>query len=497
MASYSSEHMIYHPEKLRLIDIISVLIFRRILSSSKFIESHHFNEDKLGNNVALPNLITILTLIIQKILGLLYLPFKLLGHVVEFILNLFSLNGGFFKLLLRIITGKLVIPNKKSAEYRSILGHIDGRLDLYNKASFSSHVKCIPNQVRGSAADNTTNEIDPLDLSIMSAKVSYENAAYVKNAVTNYWKMHFVGFYDCWNEYQKTSSTQAFIYCDAPTNANMIVVAFRGTEPFNMKDWSTDVDLSWFSMGKMGRVHLGFMKALGLQNDKDYIKGWPKTYTGSKVLAYYTIRDQLNKLLEQNKGARIIITGHSLGAALATLFPSVLVLHEEDTILKSIYGVYTFGQPRVGDKDFGVIMKENLNEPFKRYHRVVYRFDVVPRVPFDDRISQFAHFGGCLYFSSWYKGEVMKKEPNQNYFNPLYIIPKYFNAWLDLFRGIFAGVKLGKDFKESLMSILFRMVGLLIPGLASHSPRDTVNSVRLAKITTTTSSEDEEELVFV
>ncbi|RZC92363.1 hypothetical protein C5167_003969 [Papaver somniferum] len=380
MASYSSEHMIYHPEKLRLIDIISVLIFRRILSSSKFIESHHFNEDKLGNNVALPNLITILTLIIQKILGLLYLPFKLLGHVVEFILNLFSLNGGIFKLLLRIVT-----------------------------------------------------------------------------------------------EYQKTSSTQAFIYCDAPTNANLIVVAFRGTEPFNMKDWSTDVDLSWFSMGKMGRVHLGFMKALGLQNDKDYIKGWPKTYTGDKVLAYYTIRDQLNKLLEQNKGARIIITGHSLGAALATLFPSVLVLHQEDAIWKSIFGVYTFGQPRVGDKDFGIIMKENLNEPLKRYHRVVYRFDVVPRVPFDDRISQFAHFGGCLYFSSWYKGEVLEKEPNQNYFNPLYIIPKYFNAWLDLSIGIFAGIKPGKDFKESLISILFRMVGLLIPGLASHSPRDTVN----------------------
>ncbi|KAI3830611.1 hypothetical protein MKX03_016443 [Papaver bracteatum] len=495
MAFYSSEHMIYHPEKLRLIDIISVLIFRRILSSSKFIESHHFNEDKLGNNVALPNLITILTLIIQKILGFLYLPFKLLGHVVEFILNLFSLNGGIFKLLLRIVTGKLVIPNKDSAEYRSILGHIDGRLDLYNKTSFSSHAKCIPNQVRGSAADNTTNEIDPLDLSMMSAKISYENAAYVKNAVTN-WKMHFVGFYDFWNEYQKTSSTQAFIYCDAPTNANLIVVAFRGTEPFNMKDWSTDVDLSWFSMGKMGRVHLGFMKALGLQNDKDYIKGWPKTYTGDKVLAYYTIRDQLNKLLEQNKGARIIITGHSLGAALATLFPSILVLHQEDTILKSIYGVYTFGQPRVGDKDFGVIMKENLNGTFKRYHRIVYRFDVVPRIPFDDRISQFAHFGGCLYFSSWYKGEVMEKEPNQNYFNPLYLIPKYFNAWVDLFRGIFAGVKLGKDFKESLMSILFRMVGLLIPGLASHSPRDTVNSVRLAKITTT-ADEDDEELDFV
>ncbi|MCL7049110.1 hypothetical protein MKW94_026992 [Papaver nudicaule] len=480
MSCVSSEHMIYHPEKLRVIDIISVLIFRRVLSSAKFIESHHFHEDKLGNNVALPNLITIVTLIIQKILDLVYYPIKWLGHTVEFTLNFFALNGGIFGWFFRLITGKLVIPNKESFEYRSFLGHIDGRLDLHKKPV---------------SVDNT-NEINVLDLCMMSAKVTYENAAYVKNAVTKHWKMHFVGFYDCWNEFQKTNSTQAFIYCDAPTNANMIVVAFRGTEAFNMKDWSTDVDLSWFSMGKLGRVHLGFMKALGLQNDKDYIKGWPKTYTGDKVLAYYTIRDQLNKLLEQNKGARILITGHSLGGALATLFPSLLVLHQEDTILKSIYGVYTFGQPRVGDKDFGAVMKENLNGTFKRYHRVVYRFDLVPRVPFDDRISQFAHFGDCLYFSSWYKGEVMKQEPNNNYFSPWYIIPKYFNAWLDLFRGIFAGIKLGKDYKEGFMSILFRMIGLLIPGVASHSPRDTVNSVRLAKITTTP-IEDEEEVVFV
>ncbi|OVA12354.1 Lipase [Macleaya cordata] len=295
--------------------------------------------------------------------------------------------------------------------------------------------------------------------------------------------------------FQKSSSTQAFICCDAPKDAKLIIVAFRGTEPFNAQDWSTDVDLSWFSMGKMGRVHLGFMKALGLQDDKDYVKGWPKNYTGDKKLAYYTIREKLRTLLDQNKGARIIVTGHSLGGALAALFPSLLILHQEDTILNSLFGVYTFGQPRVGDKDFGSIMKANLNVTFKRYHRVVYRFDLVPRVPFDDPISQFVHYGGCLYFSSWYKGEVMKKEPNQNYFNPLYLIPKYFNAWLDLFRGIFAGIKLGKDFQESLVSILFRMVGLFVPGLASHSPRDTVNSARLAKITIT--QDYEEELEFV
>ncbi|OVA12355.1 Lipase [Macleaya cordata] len=331
---------------------------------------------------------------------------------------------------------------------------IDGRLDLYDYKTSSSLGSFVPNL----GPVDTANEMRVLDLSMMAAKVSYENQEHVKNAVTNHWKKHIGQFQVdiisgntitniicLGTKFQKSSSTQAFIFCDTPIDAKLIIVAFRGTDPFNAQDWSADVDLSWFCMGNMGRVHLGFMKALGLQDDKDYLKGWPKNYTGNKELAYYTIREKLRTLLDQNKGARIIITGHSLGL--------------------------------VGDKDFGSTMKANLNVTFKRYHRVVYRYDLVPRVPFDDPICQFVHYGGCLYFSRWYKGEVMKKEPNLNYFNPLYLIPKYFNAWVDLFRGICASRKLGKDFQESLVSILFRMVGLLVPGLASHSPRDSVNSV--------------------
>ncbi|KAF9599396.1 hypothetical protein IFM89_036953, partial [Coptis chinensis] len=252
------------------------------------------------------------------------------------------------------------------------------------------------------------------------------------------------------SEYLQSEDGQAFIFCNRRNNAQLIVVSFRGTEPFSGRDWASDVDLSWIGMGEMGRVHLGFMKALGLQDEKDYKKGWPKDYTGSKNLAYYKLRETLKTLLEQNKGARILVTGHSLGGALAILFPSVLVLHEEETIMSSLLGVYTFGQPRVGDKDFGNFMKSQLNVIFKRYYRVVFRYDVVPRIPFDDPVSQFSHFGGCLYFRSWYKGEVLKHEPNENYFNPLYIPSKLF--------------------------------GLLVPGLASHSPRDYVNGVRLAEV---------------
>ncbi|XXG55094.1 hypothetical protein AAC387_Pa03g2820 [Persea americana] len=136
-----------------------------------------------------------------------------------------------------------------------------------------------------------------MDLTMMAAKVAYENEAYIKKAI-DHWKMHSVGFFNCWNVFLKEFGTQAYIFCDQSVDANLIVVAFRGTEAFNAKDWMTDVDLSWITMGNMGRAHLGFMKAMGLQDEKDYLKGWPKDYQGEKgkPLAYYSIRDTLKTL---------------------------------------------------------------------------------------------------------------------------------------------------------------------------------------------------------
>ena len=39
---------------------------------------------------------------------------------------------------------------------------------------------------------------------------------------------------------------------------------------------------------------------------------------------------------------------------------SLLAFHKEDLLLKRLQGIYTSGQPRVGDVKFGEFMKEQL-----------------------------------------------------------------------------------------------------------------------------------------
>ena len=70
--------------------------------------------------------------------------------------------------------------------------------------------------------------------------------------------------YLCGAEFQKQRNTQVFIFADRAEDANAIVIAWRGTEPFAAMDWSTDFDFSWYHLEGMGNVHVGFLEALGL-----------------------------------------------------------------------------------------------------------------------------------------------------------------------------------------------------------------------------------------
>ena len=149
--------------------------------------------------------------------------------------------------------------------------------------------------------------------------------------------------------FQKTGSTQAYVI----SMPDAIVLVFRGTQVDDF--WSSvldfTVDARFLPVPDMhgDLVHAGFLAALG--------EVW------AAVAAH--LRDEQGK-----KPRPLWITGHSLGAALATLTAN---LCGDDSSLR-LQGVYTFGSPRVGDPGFGT-----------RIRIPVFRFrndsDIVPHLP--------------------------------------------------------------------------------------------------------------------
>ncbi|KAI3669822.1 hypothetical protein L6452_41243 [Arctium lappa] len=354
--------------------------------------------------------------------------------------------------------GRLVLPDRTSSEYVSAVGLGDIRRTLDSKIKHDDP--------RYTSA-----------LAVMAAKSAYENPAYIKDTVEKHWKMEFLGFFNCWNDYEEDYTTQGFMWSDKTGDSELIGVSFRGTSPFNAKDWSSDVDLSWYHLPTIGKVHAGFLKALGLQKSK----GWPKDIHANeqKLYAYYAMKKKLKERLQKNPQAKFMVTGHSLGATLATVFPAILAYHKEIDLLSKLEGVYTFGQPRVGDHKFGEYMKEVLVTHGLRYHRFVYCNDLVPRVPFDNFDQLFKHFGGCHYYNSFYKGQVLPEEPNKNYFSIFAIIPMFVNAVWELLRSFIIYYQDGPDYCETFSCRGLRLVGLLIAGLPAHGPQDYINLTRL------------------
>ncbi len=160
--------------------------------------------------------------------------------------------------------------------------------------------------------------------------------------------------------------------CLVLANDRAIVVAFRGTEPDKLKDWMSDLDIQ-FVEGPFGLVHCGFNLALS------------------------HVWDELNACITafQDKGQSLWVTGHSLGAALATL--AAARWREAD---RPVHGLYSFGGPRVGNRAFERTFDQDFGA---RNFRFVNNADLVTRVPL--RAMGFSHAGTLLYFTD--KGRLM------------------------------------------------------------------------------------------
>ena len=191
--------------------------------------------------------------------------------------------------------------------------------------------------------------------------------------------------YDHWAWFD-VDGTQAFS-CRKHKSTE-IFITFRGTEPKQITDILADAKAWRKPAREKGLVHFGFAQAL----DKVYDK-----------IVHWIDEQKLDD-------ATITCTGHSLGAALATIMASRLDANE----------LYTFGSPRVGNRDF---VKEMKKDGVKHY-RFVNNNDVVTRIPFPIR---FRHSGKLVYINHY--GNIRKMTPWQR------TKDKYRGRWTALKKG--------------------------------------------------------------
>jgi predicted lipase len=83
----------------------------------------------------------------------------------------------------------------------------------------------------------------------------------------------------------------------------------------------------------------------------------------------------LKKAREELPNGDIIISGHSMGGAIATLFGSYLTENEKELMP---YQVYTYGSPRVGNREFSNYVDQQLGD---RLLRIMNEFDMVTDLP--------------------------------------------------------------------------------------------------------------------
>jgi len=133
-----------------------------------------------------------------------------------------------------------------------------------------------------------------------------------------------------------------------------IFVAFRGSE--NILNWLDDIQ---------------FRKISPFEDENIKVeKGFYKAYQYLKP----DLVNKLNMLKVKYNTNNILLTGHSLGASISTLFAYDILNDYDDYVLNYLI---TFGSPRTGNSYFV--------EDFKQYNLIHYRithyYDMVPHVP--------------------------------------------------------------------------------------------------------------------
>ena len=152
-------------------------------------------------------------------------------------------------------------------------------------------------------------------------------------------------------------------------NGSELVIVCRGTEPTEFKDIQADLQLKMTSalIGN-GKVHEGFQKSV------------------------FNIWQTLSKRLRYNKTKTLYCTGHSLGAAMATIIAYYL---QNDPDMPTPKAIFSYGSPKVGNSIY-------IDEIKVEHYRFVNNADIVTRLP----TWPYSHCGIIYYMNHW--GNIRK-----------------------------------------------------------------------------------------
>lgn len=114
-----------------------------------------------------------------------------------------------------------------------------------------------------------------------------------------------------------------------------LVVAFRGTD--EAADWLDNINVLPKD-GPLGTVHAGFHHSL--------MDIWPAMKSEIRKIRTHVAKEREAQGLPR-RSLPLWITGHSFGAAMATLAAAHMIEADEP-----FFGLYTFGSPRCGDRTF-------------------------------------------------------------------------------------------------------------------------------------------------
>ncbi|WP_437798877.1 lipase family protein [Sorangium sp. So ce693] len=203
-------------------------------------------------------------------------------------------------------------------------------------------------------------------------------------------------------------------------NGEFGVLCFQGTAPKNVTQWLLNANTRMVQFVDIGRVHDGFYRNVEIVRPRF-----------RKALAR-----ALGVPLESEDRApqppfspikRLYITGHSLGGGMAALASAMLWNdHDQrlrDAIRSTLHGVYTFGQPMVGDHVFVETCEERFGA---RVFRHVYKHDLVPRLP-PRTTGSFAHFGKEYYCAE--QGWLLRPKAISQVYTALLTVPIGAIAW--------------------------------------------------------------------